>query len=112
MKKIIALLLAAVMVFALCACGGSSSAKKELIMTTGNETGTYYAYGTVLANYVSGKTDFSITAVAGKGSKANIEDMSANLAQLGFCQSDVMSYAYNGERSLPLLLFTWSRYRL
>ncbi len=98
MKKIIALLLAAVMVFALCACGSSSSAKKELIMTTGNETGTYYAYGTVLANYVSGKTDFSITAVAGKGSKANIEDMSANLAQLGFCQSDVMSYAFNGER--------------
>ena len=103
MKKILALLLAAVMVFALCACGGASSggassAKKELIMTTGNETGTYYAYGTVLANYVSGKTDFSITAVAGKGSKANVEDMDANLAQLGFCQSDVMSYAYNGER--------------
>ena len=99
MKKILTLLLAAVMVFALCACGGSaSSAKKELIMTTGNETGTYYAYGTVLANYVSGKSDFSITAVAGKGSKANIEDMNANLAQLGFCQSDVMSYAYNGER--------------
>ena len=98
MKKITAIVLAALLIIALCACGGGSSAKKELTMTTGNETGTYYAYGTVLANYVSKNTDFTITAVSGKGSKANVEDMHADLAQLGFCQSDVMSYAFNGER--------------
>lgn len=98
MKKLLTVILAASLVFSFCACGEEANESKELVMTTGNETGTYYAYGTVLANYVSKKTDYSITAVAGKGSKANIEDMDADLAQLGFCQSDVMSYAYNGER--------------
>ena len=34
----------------------------------------------------------------GKGSKANIEAMDVKDAQLGFVQSDVMAYAYNGER--------------
>ena len=32
------------------------------------------------------------------GSQDNIEQMQMNVAQLGFVQSDVMSYAYNGER--------------
>ncbi len=63
---------------------------------TGGESGTYYAYGTVLAQYVSNNTDLNITAKSSGGSKANIEDLSAGDAQLGFSQSDVMSYAYDG----------------
>lgn len=94
MKKWIALLLALVMVFALCACG--SSAKTALTFTTGGDTGTYYAFGSVIAQYVSGKTDLDVTAVVGNGSKANVEDLDAGEAQLAFCQSDVMSYAYSG----------------
>ena len=39
-----------------------------------------------------------MTAVSSKGSQANIEDLHAGDIQLGFVQSDVMSYAYNGER--------------
>lgn len=100
MKKIIAMLLALVMVFALCACGGSdapaASAGTDLTFCTGGETGTYYAYGSVLSQYVSNNTDLSITAVSSNGSQANVEDMDAGSYQLGFCQSDVMSYAYNG----------------
>ena len=103
MKKVIALVLALVMVFALCACGNSapassdSSAKKEaLTFTTGGEAGTYYAFGSVLAQYVSNNTDLSVTAITGNGSKANVEDLDAGDVQLGFCQSDVMSYAYDG----------------
>ena len=110
MKKVIALLLALVMVFALCACGNSapassdgsvpaadSSAKKEaLTFTTGGEAGTYYAFGSVLAQYVSNNSDLSVTAITGNGSKANVEDLDAGDVQLGFCQSDVMSYAYSG----------------
>ncbi len=105
MKKVIALLLALVMVFALCACGSSrsapassdSSAKKEaLTFTTGGEAGTYYAFGSVLAQYVSNNSDLSVTAITGNGSKANVEDLDAGDVQLGFCQSDVMSYAYDG----------------
>ena len=52
----------------------------------------------MLSSYVSGQKDFKVTAVTSGGSKANIEDLTAGDVQLGFAQSDVMSYAYNGER--------------
>ncbi|MBR5382063.1 MAG: TAXI family TRAP transporter solute-binding subunit [Oscillospiraceae bacterium] len=78
--------------------GAGTGAKADLTFGTGGDTGTYYGYGSVLANYVSGNTDFTVTAVTSGGSKANIEDMAANDVQLGFAQSDVMSYAYNGQR--------------
>ena len=95
MKKTLALLMAVAMVFALCACGSSS---KDLTFTTGGEAGTYYAFGGVLGSFVSGKPDLDITVVSSGGSKANIEDLDAGDAQLGFSQSDVMSYAYAGSR--------------
>ena len=94
MKKFIALVMALAMILALCACG--SSASKDITFATGGEAGTYYAYGSVLAQYVSGKTDLNITAVVGNGSKANVEDLQADATQFAFCQSDVMSYAYSG----------------
>ena len=104
MKKIRAMMLALAMVFALCACGGSdapaasssAAAGTSLTFTTGGETGTYYGYGSVLAQYISNNTDLTVTAVTGNGSQANVEDMNAGSYQLGFCQSDVMSYAYSG----------------
>ncbi len=99
MKKFIAILSALCLIFALCACGSSTdtAAKGEsLTFTTGGDTGTYYGYGSVLAQYVSSKTDLSVTAVVGNGSQANIEDLDSGAVQLGFCQSDVMSYAYSG----------------
>lgn len=94
MKKILAMVLALCMVFALCAA--SAFAADELIFTTGGEAGTYYAFGSVLAQYVSNNSDISVTAITGNGSQANVEDMDAGDVQLAFCQSDVMSYAYNG----------------
>lgn len=78
---------------------GTGDPYNQLTFTTGGETGTYYAFGSVLANYVSNKNaDFNVTAITSGGSQANIEDMAAGNAQLGFVQTDVMSYAYNGER--------------
>ena len=68
----------------------------NLTFATGGESGTYYAFGTVLAQHVSDKTDTSVTAIVGNGSQANVEDLDAGAVQLGFCQSDVMSYAYSG----------------
>ena len=94
MKKVIPLLLAVLLLLSLCACGSSKG--ESLTFATGSETGTYYAYGNVLAQYVSSKTDLSVTAVAGNGSQANVEDLDSGAVQLGFCQSDVMSYAYSG----------------
>ena len=98
MKKIIAMLLCLMMVFALCACGDNDGAAKseDLTFATGGEAGTYYAFGTVLAQHVSDKTDTSVTAIVGNGSQANVEDLDAGAVQLAFCQSDVMSYAYAG----------------
>lgn len=94
MKKLITITLALCMVFALCACGAGGG--KTLTFTTGGDTGTYYAFGSVLSQYVSGKTDLNVTAVVGNGSQANVEDLASGDVQLGFCQSDVMSYAYSG----------------
>lgn len=97
MKKKIALALALVMAMsvALTACGGGGG---KLTFTTGGDQGTYYGFGTVLAGQISDKTKTTVTAIVGKGSKANIEAMDVKDAQLGFVQSDVMAYAYNGER--------------
>ena len=115
MKKVFALLLALSMVFALCACGSSSAPAAttapaadaapaaddtaesySLNFTTGGSAGTYYAYGSVLAQYVSSNSNVSVTAVTGNGSQANVNDLDAGATDLAFCQSDVMSYAYNG----------------
>lgn len=105
MKKILAILLAAVMVFSFAACGekkqeagNDNPAPTSVKWTfgTGGESGTYYGYGTVLAQYVSNKTNLDITAVSSGGSKANIEDIDAGDIQLGFSQSDTMDYAFRG----------------
>ena len=92
MKKTLAILLALIMTIA-CA-----SAMAELTFTTGGTSGTYYAFGGVLAQYVSDHTDVAITAVAGEGSAANIDMLNMHFAQLGFVQSDVAYYAHNGIR--------------
>ena len=120
MKKLLALLLCLAMVFAMAACGSSSdettkaaaettAAQAEdktdaapaeeggdLTFSTGGEAGTYYAFGTVLAQIVSEKTGTNVTAIAGNGSQANVEDLDAGAVQLAFCQSDVASYAHSG----------------
>ena len=94
MKKILALALALVMVFALAACGSGTT----LSFGTGGDSGTYYAFGGALAGYVTEKTDTAVTAITSSGSQANIEDIASGAIQLGFVQSDVMDYAYNGTR--------------
>ena len=94
-KRFIAIALGAVMLLALAACG---SGGESLTFGTGGDSGTYYAYGGTLAGYVTEHTDTSVTAVASNGSQTNIEDIASGAIQLGFVQSDVMSYAYQGTR--------------
>ena len=116
MKKFFAMLMALVMALSLVACGGSdapaedtskddtaqeevqdtAASSEELIFTTGGSSGTYYGFGSVLAGQISGATDSKVTAVEGAGSQGNIELMDMEGAQLGFVQSDVMAYAYEG----------------
>lgn len=92
MKKTLAILIALVMVFS-CA-----SAMAELLFTTGGTSGTYYAFGNVLAQYVTNNTDLQVTAIAGNGSAANIDLLDLGDAQLALVQNDVANYAYNGIR--------------
>lgn len=93
MKKLLALLMALTMIF-----GVSAALADDLTFTTGGQAGTYYAYGNVLAQYVAGNSDVSVTAVAGNGSADNIDKLDMGLAQLGFVQNDVAYYAFNGIR--------------
>ena len=93
MKKLIALLLSLMMVFAM-----TSALADELTFTTGGTGGVYYAYGTVLAQYITNNTDVSINAVAGNGSADNIDKLDMNVYQLGFVQNDVAYYALTGIR--------------
>lgn len=125
MKKFLSLSLAMLMMASVLAgCGGSSSAPAgsaapaasgsssaaapvatnkggmeggtSLNFTTGGDQGTYYGFGGVLAGKVGESTSTTVTAITSGGSQANIEAMDVGDAQLGFVQSDVMAYAYNG----------------
>ena len=78
--------------------GAGTGTSKSLTFGTGGETGVYYAFGGVLASYISNNTDLSVTAVTSNGSQANVEDLASGNVQIAFVQSDVLSYAYNGER--------------
>ena len=93
MKKLIALILSLVMIL-----GAASALADDLGFTTGGTGGMYYAYGTVLAQYISGNSDININAVAGNGSADNIDKLDMNDYQLGFVQNDVAYYAQNGIR--------------
>ena len=110
-KRIIALMLAALCLLALCACakdGGktetgstapAASTGEKLTMGTGGEQGTYYAFGGVLANYIGQNTDLSINVVSTGGTAANITGIKDRLYDLATVQSDVSTYAYFGTNS-------------
>ncbi len=93
MKKLIAVLLSLMLVL-----GSTAAFADGLDFTTGGSGGVYYAFGTVLAQYISNNTDVTINAVAGNGSADNIDKLDLNVYQLGFVQNDVAYYAQNGIR--------------
>ena len=95
-KKIISLLLIAVLTLSLAACGASAT---KMTMGTGGSTGTYYGYGSILGQYFKNKAGIDVTVVSTDGSKANIQGIAAGDYQLGTVQSDVMAYAWEGSRS-------------
>ncbi len=95
MKKFFALILALVMALSLVACGGGDSSAK-LRFVTGGESGTYYAFGSVIAQHATNNAGINVVGLVGNGSQANIEELQAGNADLAFCQSDVMAYAYEG----------------
>ena len=74
----------------------SCSDDSSLRFVTGGESGTYYAFGSVIAQHATNNAGIEVIGLAGKGSQGNIMDLQDGVAELAFCQSDVMAYAYNG----------------
>lgn len=97
MKRILAAVLALVMLFAMSACTGTAGT--SMTMGTGGTSGTYYGYGGVLGQYIVNNAGINVVVVSTDGSKANIQGIDAGNYQLGTVQSDVMSYAWEGTRS-------------
>ena len=106
-KILVAALVAcmAVAMVALSACGGKSS---TLRFVTGGESGTYYAVGNVIAGDWTSNTDVKVSALVGNGSKSNCQALADKDAELAFCQSDVMAYAYTGERQFEAPITNFS----
>ena len=98
MKKMLSIVLVIALALSLAACGGSGSASK-MTMGTGGTSGTYYAFGGVLGQYIKNNAGIDVIVVSTDGSKANIESIAAGDYQLGTVQSDVMAYAWEGTRS-------------
>ena len=123
MKKILAVLLAALMLFTLAACGGNGDdtntpngdstdapeAKviSNIITGTGGNTGTYYAFTTAVGQVLS-TDDYKFTVQATGGSQANIEMIEDGEAQFAIVQNDVMNYAYEGTNGFaaPITCFS------
>ena len=70
-----------------------------MTMGTGSPTGTYYAYGGIVGQYITNEAGVTVNAVSTGGSKDNIQGIDSGDYQLGTVQSDVMHYAWNGTRS-------------
>lgn len=110
MKKILAVLLAALMLFTLAACAGDKTTNgnaddtsaapstdiiKDITVGTGGTTGTYYAFTTAVGQILN-TDDYKFTVVSTGGSQANIEMIQDGDAQFAIVQNDVMNYAYKG----------------
>ena len=96
LMKVTSASLSAILCIALaCTLSGCIGAN-SMRFITGGESGTYYAFGSVIAQHATNNTDLQVNALSGNGSQANIQALEDIDAELAFCQSDVMAYAYNG----------------
>ena len=71
--------------------------KKNYILATGGTSGTYYAFGGVLANLWNTKIEnMNVTAQSTGASAENLRLINNGDAEYAIVQNDVMDYAYNG----------------
>lgn len=114
MKMVGMACVAVISTMVLAACGGSASgtnantntsgaastnasAGSGIKMATGGTTGTYYAFGGVVAQAVGQLVDGTNIVVHSSGaSKANIFEIADGIADMAIVQNDVAYYAYNG----------------
>ena len=68
----------------------------NLRLMTGGQSGVYYDFGRVLAGHATEHAGLPVSVLVSEGSKENVEALADGEADLCFCQSDVMAYAYEG----------------
>lgn len=96
-KKALSLLLVLSMLFTMFACGNGGSGVKKITLASGGTSGTYYGFSGVVAQRLNEvlKDTMKINVVSSGASKANVQMIDGNEAQIAIIQNDVMSYAYN-----------------
>lgn len=94
MKRLITIYIS---LFILFVVGCSKSANKNYIFATGGTSGTYYAFGGVIANLWNNNIEgVNVTAQSTGASAENLRLINRGEADFAFVQNDVMDYAYNG----------------
>lgn len=106
MKKSIALMLAVMMALTmmLVSCNNPAApagadqdaVAEKIVLATGGNTGTYYAYGMAMGQVLQEKTGIKFDAQSTGASKANIQLIQVGEADMAVVQNDVMYYAYTG----------------
>jgi len=102
MKKLLpfaALIIACVMMLSGCRNTPEPQEEGGLTFVTGGDQGTYYRFGQVLAGKIAEKTGTRLKTVTSGGSQENIQALQSGSAVVGFSQTDVLSYAWEGTRS-------------
>ena len=115
MKKVLSILLALTMLFAMTACAtnpengdgetdpnAGTTDVQRLIMVTGGDAGTYYAFGGVIASVLTEKSagQLEVTAVTSGASSANCTSLVNGEAELAIMQNDVLGYAVTGTETM------------
>jgi len=94
MKKVVLIALVLLLAVGMSVFAGGKT--EQIRLATGGTTGTYYAYGTALAQILTEKTKVPITVQSSGASKANIQLMAAGDIEMAMVQNDVMDYAWKG----------------
>lgn len=93
-KKVLAVVLAMMLVVAMVGCGNSS--KPTYKFASGGTSGTYYAVANAMAPILGQAANMTIRVDSTGASKANIQLVQKGEVDFAIVQNDVMDYAYNG----------------
>lgn len=132
MKKLIAILLAALMLVSFAACTNDTTDPTETDANTGNDvisdgdiadtdaeyvanirtgtggtTGTYYAFTTAVGQ-ILGTDNYKFEILSTGGSQANIEMLEDGDIKMAIVQNDVMNYAYTGSNGFAAPITSFS----
>ncbi len=105
MKKTLSLVLAVLMLVTVVLTGCQNTtpgadvdtpAVDKIVLATGGNTGTYYAYGMAMGPILAEQTGIKFDVQSTGASKANIQSIALDEADMAVVQNDVMYYAYTG----------------